>query len=159
MKESKQPASKYRPVLTAAMIDKILALAKSEVPITDISISIISTLVPFKAKIDNAAITAAYTPKPAKVREDLLSSLGGLAPSLDKLDDLGVMSPIASTTSCASKEEYWAACYAKYTLTPTDCSLEEIEGSNEHKYLNGLMSIEEIEVFESRLLGNIGETS
>lgn len=136
MNAIKQQATKakYRPVLTAPQILHILNLAKSEVPLSDISYSIISTLASFQAKIENNGINPAYTAKPQKV--STLESLGGVIPnSTDGLE--------------YTKEQYWASCYSKFCIDPISCSLEEISAATEHKYVNDLMTAEEIEVFES----------
>ena len=128
--------SKYRPVLTALQITHILELAKLESPLSDLSISVISTLSPFEAKIKNAGISPAYTPKP--VKQSTLESLGGLSStSIEQANNM-------------SKEEYWAQCYAKYVLSPITCSLEEIQAATEHKYLNDLLNPKELAAFEAR---------
>jgi len=132
---TKQVAAKYRPVLTATQIQKILALAKTEIPLSIESISIISTLAPFAAKIENAGIVAAYSTSPAKPKVGSLESLGGTA------------SPVDDTLS---KEEYWELCHSKYNSQPENCSLAEIEGAQEYRYLNGLMSAEEAITFEEQ---------
>lgn len=137
MPNGPQATRKYRPVLTAGQITKILELAKLESPMSDISFSLISTLAPFKAKIENLSITAAYTASPPK-REQILSDLGG--------SGSGVIDIIPSEHF--SKEEYWAKCYAKHCLQPASCSLEEIVAASEHKYLNGLMTESEVVSFE-----------
>ena len=125
--------TKYRPVLTAAHIEKILELAKTEKPgISDISVSLIGVLAPFKAKIDNAGIEPAYTIEPTS-KANVVSKLGG---ALD--NEL-------------SKEDYWERCYNRVQHHGTkNCTLEEIEAANEHKYLHDLMNEEESEAFESR---------
>lgn len=129
---------KYRPVLTAAQILHILTLAKTESPdISDMSISLISSLAPFQAKIENAGIQAAYTTSP---RVSLLDSIGGASS-----ESIPVDRPLL-------KEDYWEACYNKFLATPIACSLEEIAGAQEHKYLHQLMTPEELAKFEERFL-------
>lgn len=128
--------AKYRPVLTATQITHILTLAKTEQPLTEQSLSIISTLSPFLAKIQNAGITPAYIPD-SKPSVYSLESLGGENHSL---------SPVP-------KEVYWEECYKKYNLTPELCSINEIEAANEHMYLNELMSPEEAKLFEEKSNG------
>lgn len=123
---TKTKALKYRPVLTAAQITHILSLAKLESPMTDTSISVIATLSPFLAKIENAGITPAYSTQ-AATSKDL--DLGG-------------------SYQHESKEAYWEHCYTKTKANPTSCSLEEIEAANEHRYIKDLMSVEEQAVFE-----------
>ena len=133
MNQKTKAATKYRPVLTSVQIIKILALAKTEIPyLTEESISLIGTLAPFLAKIENEGITAAYTMAPPRVARDSLEALGFTA-SVDV--DL-------------SKEEYWELCYKKHAISPKDCSLQEINAAQEHRYLNGLMTAEEAIRFE-----------
>lgn len=124
---------KYRPVLTAAHIEKILELAKTEQPtISDISISLIGVLAPFKAKIDNDGIQPAYIVEP---RASIMDKLGAIDPKY------------------GTKENHWEACYIRVQEYGADqCTLEEIKASNEHKYLNGLMSDEEAAHFETNIL-------
>ena len=145
--------AKYRPVLTAVQIEQILYLAKSEQPMTAMSMSLISTLAPFQAKIHNSALTPAYIiADNAKARQaDVMQSLGSLS-SLDST----VADPYAASTSTSainpnglSKQQYWEACYNKFKIDPISCSLAEIEASQEHAYLNELMSVKELAAFEN----------
>lgn len=135
--------TKYRPVLTAAQITHILALAKSESPLSDLSISIISTLSPFAAKIANAGITPAYETKPAKL--STLEALGGAMTPKDNF----------FSSHHATKEQYWEDCYNKYQFSPSSCNLEEIRGMQEHKYLHDLMTEAELTAFEAELTSNL----
>jgi hypothetical protein len=137
--------AKYRPVLTAIQIEHILYLAKSEQPLSSMSMSLISTLAPFQAKIQNAAMTPAYilvAPKPNEA--DVMASLGAGAPDR-------VVGNIHTSIdwSGLSKQEYWEACYDKFTANPVTCNLSEIEASKEHAYLNELMSVSELAEFEA----------
>ena len=133
------PTPKYRPVLTAAQITHILHLAKTENPISSQSVSVIGTLAPFQAKIENAGLTPAYT----------ITSTSKEDKKRDLIFSLGI--PTAST-SYMSKEEVWERCYTKYKLTPTACSLEEIAAAKEHMYLNDMMTDEELKSFEQGTL-------
>lgn len=140
-------ATKYRPVLTAAQIEHILLLAKSEVPISQDSYSLIVTLAPFQAKILNAAITPAYTTTP-RVSSTSLEALGGVATN----NFTGVVRSATNGSDQAAfltKAEIWEAAYHKYTTNPASCSLQELRDSQEHAYLNDLMSSEELAAFES----------
>jgi hypothetical protein len=135
-KSLKSQVQKFRPVLTASQIAQILNLAKSEKPLTSASLSLISTLAPFMAKIENAGITAAYTlaePKP-----DLLFSLGAVSSASSN-----------NQSNLQTKEETWEEAYHKYTSNPASCSLQEIRDAKEHAYLNDLMTKEEEEAFEN----------
>jgi len=131
--------AKYRPVLTAKQILHILTLAKTESPsISAASLDVISSLAPFQAKIANAGIVPAYTLQPVKPSNTSLEGLGGTSTTIP--------------TTYSSKQELWAASYAKFKQSPVECSLEEIEEAKEHMYLNDLMSPAELEEFEK---GNI----
>ena len=135
---------KYRPVLTAVQIAHILVLAKTETPLSHASISVITTLAPFLAKIENAGIQAAYTEAPDK--PSVADSLGFTLPLTE-----AELDPTANATS---KEEYWEQCYIAYIKNPAYLSLDQIQAAKEHMYLNDLMTAEEAKDFES----NIGES-
>ena len=136
--------SKYRPVLTAPQLQHIAALAKLDVatiesPTRDMSFSVISTLAPFIAKIENAAMAPSYTIIP-KVAIYSLEALGG-EPTLSNLaNDESIGTPETIPALYATKEARWAAAYAKYVLNPISCTLVELEDANEHMYLEGLMT-------------------
>ena len=135
---SSKSKKKYRPVLSAGAISHILALAKSESPITSASLEVISILAPFMAKIENDAISAAYEATPKQSLEE----------------KLGIGMPLPNkheTTMTLTKEEYWESCYAKYKNLPTECTLKEIQAAREHMYLHDLMSPQEIAEFEKDL--------
>lgn len=131
---------KYRPVLTARMIEHIIALAKQENPISSESIEVLGILAPFQAKIQNAALTPAYTSAPPK-------------PSIE--ESLGMNQPATVPTSLygvhSKKEVYWQACYSKYIINPLSCTVEEIQAAREHMYLHDKMSEEEKEKFEAAM--------
>lgn len=131
--------AKYRPVLTEQQITHILELTKKD--LSPISMSIISVLSPFQAKIANKAIIPAYTTGDAS-RPSLLESLGGT--SSEEL-----------TASHANKEDYWKACYDKYVANPASCSLQEIEGYKMYSYINSLMTEKEEQEFELSMMSNI----
>lgn len=149
-RQSKSGSAKYRPVLTAAQITHILTLAKTESPMSQMSLSVIASLASFQAKIDNAAITAAYVTSPT-VSKTSLEALGGVpATASDSLPNTchGYNTSPNVSNTYESKESYWAACYEKYSISPASCTLQEIEAAREHKYLNGLMTEEEVKAFE-----------
>lgn len=131
---SSKSKKKYRPVLSAGAISHILALAKSESPITSASLEVISILAPFMAKIENDAISAAYEATPKQSLEE----------------KLGIGVPVTHPIVLA-KEAYWEVCYSKYKTNPTSCSLQEIQAAREHMYLHDLMSPQEIAEFEKDL--------
>lgn len=129
-------AVKYRPSMTSYQITKILELAKLESEgISPISMSIIATLAPFQAKIENAGIQASYTPVPAKPSTTSLEALGAASAAVDQVVD---------------KEEYWALCYERLQqYGATELSLVELQAVAEHRYLNDLMTTEEESEHES----------
>lgn len=130
--------NKYRPVLTAKQILHILKLAKTEQPaISAASFSLIASLAPFQAKIDNAGIIPAYTIQPIRPSNTSLEELGGA---------------ISAGLPPYNKEDYWERCYTKYSTNPVTCNLEELHAAKEHMYLNDLMSSAELEEFEK---GNV----
>lgn len=131
--------AKYRPVLTAAQIEHILYMCKTEEPISDVSISLISSLAPFQAKIKNAGIAPAYTAQPTK--PTILMQLGGEAG--DALD---------RAANAFVKEDYWEACYMKQQSNPVACNLEEIQAANEWRYLKDMMDDKEKTKFEQGII-------
>lgn len=133
--------TKYRPVLTSIQISHIINLAKTDImreePVdVDFSISLLSVLAPFEAKVQNEGVVAAYINKPTS-SEKLLDSLGEGAKEL--------------LFNGRTKEEYWEECYNKYILTPDACSLQELHGAREHMYLNSLMTPQQVTEFEKQL--------
>lgn len=130
---------KFRPVLTADQISKILELAKTELPLSVDAISLIATLSPFQAKILNQGITPAYTLAPARVKANSLESLGAASAAVDHNPN---------------KEEYWALCYERLQEYGAEhLSLNEIQAAREHMYLNDLMSADEMVEFERAATG------
>jgi len=154
--------NKYRPSLTAKQIQHIVSLAKREQPISNNSLSLLSVLSPFLAKIENAGIMPAYTLAPTTHSKAslassafTLSSLG--LDSLDKVMEASKLS-IAPNSELAdsrpledaslSKQEQWEACFIKYVEDIDACTLPELQGAQEWRYLNDLMSPEEMAAFE-----------
>lgn len=137
---NRQP--KYRPVLSALQIKHILALAKRENPLSDLSLSVISTLSVFQAKIDNAVVVPAYT-----------GAVDTVAKEVQQLMDLGGTPATPSTPSATTlgvdKEAYWEQCYKLYTADPASCSLAQLQGATEWRYLNDLMTPEEEAAYEN----------
>lgn len=122
---------KYRPVLSQAQIAHILSLCKTD--LSQKSISIISTLAPFLAKIENDAVTEAYTQKPKE----------------SKLTDLGFQSHTPKEIVDAE------TLHTKYLLCGeniSEFSLQEIQKIQEYRYTNDLMTPqEEVEYEEMQL--------
>lgn len=140
-------SKKYRPVLTKEQIDHILSLAKREIPISDLSVSLIASLAPFTAKIESNAVLPAYTEKP---RVSLAESLGFTTSATFHDDMIGVPEYTAPPGKQFTKEEFWAASYAKYLIDPASCTMAEIDGAHEHMYLNELMTPEQLAEFENK---------
>lgn len=140
--------AKYRPVLTAEQITYIITLAKREVPMSDLSFSVIASLAPFAAKIEAEALSPAYITAPPPT--SLLEKLGG---EFCKDENVGVPELPALLTK--TKEERWASSYALYQIYPEKCTIEEIEDAHEHMYLNDLMTPEQVAAFEAKMLGDL----
>jgi len=130
--------SKYRPSLSACLINHILHLAKSEIPISQESIELIGILAPFQAKIKNLGITEAYITTPKKSIEEKLGLYNTIATNLSD----------ERYNNCSSKEELWKQAYIKREKDRASCSLEELIWAEEHRYLHSLMSPEEEANFE-----------
>lgn len=137
------PAKKYRPSLTVNQMIHIVNRAKEDYAQFDapdydtLNLSIISTLAPFLSKIENDALVASYNPSLTSAKPSTLESLGG-SPSIDSLLE-------------QTKEQYWEACYKKLqTLGASDCTVVELDAAQEHKYLNDLMSPDEMLTFEGK---------
>lgn len=139
--------AKYRPSLSAEQVYHILDLAKNESPLSSLSITVIATLAPFQAKIDNLGLKPAYITSP-RVSKTSLEALGEVLdyPSSRSNRPKDLESPIAF-----NKEQAWLEAYNKYSSNPSSCSLEEIIYAKEHMYLNDLMTLEEREQFEQNL--------
>lgn len=135
--------TKYRPVLPDYLITHILSLANKDVQSGSTnynSVELIGILAPFKAKIDSLSITAAYTTSPKETIEEKLGMDATPAPTSAYMLD---------GTYYTTKELYWQACYYKAVKSPQSVTLWEVKMANEYRYLNGLMSPEEISRFEA----------
>lgn len=123
---------KYRPVLSASQIAHLISLCKND--LSSESISCIGILSPFMAKIENAAITPAYTLSSNK--QSLVDELG-----------LGEETIINKSHEMFQKHLYeqWLAVGMKYD----SFSLNEIKEIKEFRYLNDLMTTTESDEYES----------
>lgn len=126
-------AQKYRPCLTSIHISHILSLCKRD--LTEASISIISVLAPFMAKIENSGVAPAYSMKQ--------KTLGNVFSSLDEMADY----------SCLSAEEIRKKAFEKWSENPDSCSLDELEMVQTYRLENDLMSTEEAKEYELRVFG------
>lgn len=130
LKHKHTQKQKYRPVFSGAQLSHMYQIAKADYiqNSSQESFSVLGILSPFLAKVEAGAIIPAYV---SSERVSILESLGG-----------------TSVETVMTKEQYWEACYTKYLSFPNDCSIKEIGAAKEWKYLNGLMSEEELEAFE-----------
>jgi hypothetical protein len=136
---------KYRPSLTEAMILHCIDLAKNESPISPESIQLLGVLAPFHAKIANEAKLPAYSTQRKKTVTEMLADLGGLE-SADNYAGSG-------TNTDLSNPHYWAECYEKAEESGINAlTVREHRGYNEHRYLNELMTPEEVAIFESEAM-------
>ena len=130
---------KHRPSLSVVQIERILTLCKSQSIMTTEDYSLVATLAPFLVKIENG--TSA-------------SNCQVAANASTKANDISFLTGIAHTGSDnelnnLTKEDYWEQCYNRWLINPALLSLKEIQASNEHRYLNSLMTPEEVTVFET----------
>jgi hypothetical protein len=135
--------TKHRPSLTLEQLKHIAYLAKQDVYNAD-SLNLLSTLVPFIAKIEVGASKGAYSTKPKQSIEDKLGM--NTAPMY--------CITVGKHITAVTKEEYWKWCYAKYSEDIDTCTLPELQAAKEHMYLHDLMSPEEAKQFE---LSNQGD--
>jgi hypothetical protein len=94
-----------------------------------------------RSKIANNALSPAYSiSKAMDAKVETLKSLGAPADQIAQLD------------GTATKEDYWARCYDKYITADTYLSLtiSELEAAQEHRYLNDLMTAEEMVAHERK---------
>lgn len=144
-KKLKSNGAKYRPQLTANQVTQALNLAKLDLGnltsnTHSESLALISTLAPFKAKIDNMALVASYTPvkrvsKEAKLDIDL--GMGGVS--------------CIDTANTGTKEQQWESAYLMFSQTPELCTATQIVMAKEHMYLNDLMTDTEELAYETAL--------
>jgi hypothetical protein len=145
--------TKYRPSLTRRQIAQAINLAQADIrahPATGVateSLTLLTVLIPYLAKIDQEAITPSHVTAP---KMSLLESLGeAVNPNPPELEQC-----TNDPDSFASKDEYWKHCYDRMQ-TGENLSVREINAAREHMYLNDLMTDEEIFLFESQ--GNNGD--
>lgn len=132
------PNKKYRPSLSIPQLNTIIELAKNQSPMAPDTAEVLGVLIPYVAKINLAAVSPSYTMQAKKTPLDLLDELGGLEGS-----DYN-----QASNTAISKPHYWKECYDKYKNDPEPCTFPELEAVNEHRYLNNLMTPEEVTEFE-----------
>ena len=137
---------KYRPSLTAIQVSYIVATFKASQPMTEEAYSIIATLDPFLTKIGNSSIAPSHIAqnKPVANSLDALGAYTDVSKLPIPIDSNETINP----ADYSDKVSYWEACYTKYTASPASCSLIEITNAQEYKYLEGLMTEEEVVAFE-----------
>ena len=142
--------AKYRPVLSASQIKHILLLATRDFGAMsnniddELSLKVITTLAPFKAKIDASALTPAYTT--AEPKASALELLGGTGTGTNNNDNNN-----NNDTNALTKEVRWLQAYNRYSENPESCTITEIIDAKEHMYLNDLFTPEEKAKFESQM--------
>ena len=78
----------------------------------------------------------------------LLPEASKLARKLRAAATRAGMSITATVTTAATKEQYWQECYQR-KLAGEQLTAKEEEAANEHAYLYGLMTPEELASFEA----------
>ena len=141
-------AKKFRPVLSASQIHTILRICKERIPMNEEVMEVIAVLSPFYAKVQNEGIKAAYEIGEGRGRFESIEKKLGMGFDTD----IGI-NPLNPT------EKNWdlirKLAYDKYVSNPTDCTILEIEYSNQYMYDNGLMSEAEEREYEKNSLMNI----
>ena len=147
-------AKKFRPVLSAAQIHTILKICKERIPMSEEVMAVIAVLSPFYAKVQNEGVKAAYEIEEGKGRFESIEKKLGFDVGIGMNVGMGIeMNPLNPT------EKNWdlirKLAYDKYISNPTDCTILEIEYSNQYMYDNGLMSESEEREYEKNSLMNI----
>ena len=111
--------------------------------------AVIAVLSPFYAKVQNEGIKAAYEIGEGKGRFESIEKKLGF--------DIGMN--VGMGIEMNPSEKNWdlirKLAYDKYVSNPTDCTILEIEYSNQYMYDNGLMSESEEREYEKNSLMNI----
>ena len=143
-------AKKFRPVLSPSQIHTILRICKERIPMSEEVMEVIAVLSPFYAKVQNEGIKAAYEIGEGKGRFESIEKKLGF--------DIGMNVGI-DMNQITSPEKNWdlirKLAYDKYVSNSTECTIEEIEYSNQYMYDNGLMSESEEREYEKNSLMNI----
>ena len=145
-------AKKFRPVLSPSQIHTILRICKERVPMSEEVMEVIAVLSPFYAKVQNEGVKAAYEIGEGKRFESIEKKLG-MGFDIDIGMNVGIeieMNPTEKNWDLIRK-----LAYDKYVSNPVDCTILEIEYSNQYMYDNGLMSEAEEREYEKNSLMNI----
>ena len=118
---------KYRPVLTSTQIAHVITLCKKD--LSGESLSVISTLAPFMAKILNNGIRPSYK---TETKNSLLESL--------EYQENGRIDYDAMRFKV----------YQKWIDNPDSCNGAELEQVQDYKFGNGLMTPEELRDYETK---------
>ena len=135
---------KYRPSLTEEQLLHIVTLAKCENPLSLTSIQLVSQLAPYVAKIEAGSLVPSYVPsqhKPVSKTQSILESLG---------HDCTPETEEEKFQASLVKEDLWELAYEKYKENPSSCTSLELTYAQEHRYLNDLMSPEEVKEWERK---------
>lgn len=156
-------SARYRPVLNQEDVAYLTSLLK-DVYVSDIAgtylpehytsvtgTAILTRLIQkfstLKTKIDNKAIVPEYMASTAPTKEQKEEQL---------LYDLGEpLPPGDSGSETSNRNARWKAAYDKWCINPTECTLQEIDDVQEYRYLNDLMSPEEIEEMDRAALSKV----
>ena len=146
-------AKKFRPVLSPSQIYTILRICKERIPMSEEVMAVIAVLSPFYAKVQNEGVKAAYEIGEGKGRFESIEKKLGMG------FDVGIGMNVGMGIEMNPSEKNWdlirKLAYDKYVSNPTDCTILEIEYSNQYMYDNGLMSESEEREYEKNSLMNI----
>lgn len=120
--------AKFRPCLSSNQIGHILSLCKKD--LSDNSLSVISVLAPFKAKMENYGVAPSYV---TQERQNIFDSLG------------------IEEDSNATPEEKRQQAFIKWSEDPDSCTINELELVQTYRSENDLMSAEESERYYSEM--------
>lgn len=123
--------AKYRPCLTAEMIDYIVEVCRESR--CDKAISVLGVLAPMQAKIHNRGIAPSYVVS-AKIKSNDIDSICNDA-----------------AAQMLSPEEKRAAAYAKYQISKESCTIDELDLAETYMWENELMDAATKEIYEQRI--------
>lgn len=129
-----QKVQKFRPYLTQSQVLKILELvSKEDARDPDIK-GIKAALSMFQFKMENDLISPSYTTTPKPSIEEKLGFSNG-------------------TINVYDAVEVRKKAFEKYCFNPAECTEKEIALAFTYKYETGLMSEEERNEYETKMLG------
>ncbi len=154
---------KFRPSLTQVQVAYLHSLIRADYIATSSqeALSLLNIFTILQAKIETGSLKPSYIPS-LKVKEP--SSVESLSKELFKTASLATGSDaigksiLAHTHTLAgfeTKEAYWEAAYNKYISTEplgANCTIQELQATKEHMYLNDLMTPLEVVSYEESTL-------